>query len=71
MVDEGRTPRGVRGLKLDKVDAMVLGTTSHPAWGAWIETLVEDNTEWSLLGRTPRGVRGLKRLLARGLEGSL
>ena len=33
----GRTPHGVRGLKLLSVRALYANALSHPAWGAWIE----------------------------------
>ena len=33
----GRTPHGVRGLKLSDVYWEDWETMSHPAWGAWIE----------------------------------
>ena len=35
-----RTPRGVRGLKLVGVDNSIGNVASHPARGAWIETLL-------------------------------
>ena len=56
----GRTPRGVRGLKLQEIQKEGCIQRSHPSRGAWIEiwsTTTSDPIEDS---RTPRGVRGLK-----------
>ena len=39
----GRTPRGVRGLKLDHRKERLPRTVSHPARGAWIETVRRGN----------------------------
>ena len=35
----GRTPCGVRGLKLLIMIAFNNASESHPVWGAWIETI--------------------------------
>ena len=55
-----RTPRWVRGLKLQFSTEMGYGAWSHPTMGAWIE--IKDGKECILgyEGRTPRWVRGLK-----------
>ena len=37
MVDNSRTPRGVRGLKFKAAPAAWKALTSHPSRGAWIE----------------------------------
>ena len=39
----GRTPHGVRGLKLPCAVLVGLEELSHPAWGAWIEILTESS----------------------------
>ena len=54
-----RTPCGVRGLKLIKVQKKKASIKSHPVWGAWIETSVRLK-KIAKVGRTPCGVRGLK-----------
>ena len=38
MEEIGRTPQGVRGLKLSIVDLLFLRVASHSARSAWIET---------------------------------
>ena len=38
--DGGRTPPGVRGLKLKEAERLTQSIGSHPAWGAWIETFL-------------------------------
>ena len=55
----GRTPQGVRGLKLHPHDGRELGDKSHSARSAWIETS-SSSLEDSIFSRTPQGVRGLK-----------
>ena len=57
---DGRTPRGVRGLKLNKFAVMAKDVTSHPSRGAWIEIKITAPKCWRPCSRTPRGVRGLK-----------
>ena len=59
----GRTPRGVRGLKLPDEEIEPVDVMSHPSRGAWIETLLPLLCIMAQLRRTPRGVRGLKLLL--------
>ena len=58
--EQGRTPHGVRGLKLSGVAATVDTIESHPAWGAWIEITSLYQCGLATAGRTPHGVRGLK-----------
>ena len=57
-----RTPRGVRGLKLNNRYRLEVLTWSHPSRGAWIEIIKSPWTSVVTLSRTPRGVRGLKYL---------
>ena len=40
--------------------AAIVGDTSHPSRGAWIEIKLGKTSDAGLKGRTPRGVRGLK-----------
>ena len=56
----GRTPQGVRGLKLLGVGQPTPHTTSHPARGAWIEIINGEALASATASRTPQGVRGLK-----------
>ena len=39
MIDQCRTPRWVRGLKLNVGNPNVLAMASHPTMGAWIEII--------------------------------
>ena len=59
-VIQGRTPRGVRGLKYFVPNHIVWQHWSHPSRGAWIEIPEFDRSGVMTLSRTPRGVRGLK-----------
>ena len=56
----GRTPHGVRGLKLDSVLETPEVRESHPSWGAWIEISWPFPVCPRFRRRTPHGVRGLK-----------
>ena len=57
----GRTPQGVRGLKLINNDERANGTRkSHSARSAWIETGIRGPWPRWFPCRTPQGVRGLK-----------
>ena len=58
----GRTPHGVRGLKLMRSLTMIACPWSHPARGAWIEIPMFPMRLCVLWRRTPHGVRGLKLL---------
>ena len=58
--DCGRTPHGVRGLKLERLTVSVVDQLSHPSRGAWIEIPVTSLARSANTGRTPHGVRGLK-----------
>ena len=40
MIDQCRTPRWVRGLKLNVGNPNVLAMASHPTMGAWIEIIL-------------------------------
>jgi len=51
----GRTPRGVRGLKLADDSARVRVLLSHPARGAWIETAVRYHPGVKLGSHPARG----------------
>ena len=55
----GRTPHGVRGLKLSESFGVDMGAVSHPSRGAWIEITISGGSV-ARRGRTPHGVRGLK-----------
>ena len=59
----GRTPQGVRGLKLLGVGQPTPHTTSHPARGAWIEIINGEALASATASRTPQGVRGLKSIV--------
>ena len=48
-VRDSRTPRGVRGLKLQGADQKELLAQSHPARGAWIETIKLSSASPALL----------------------
>ena len=50
-----RTPPGVRGLKHERGRDAVFSKASHPARGAWIETLRTRWTRIALCSRTPPG----------------
>ena len=39
LLQKGRTPRGVRGLKLARRGCVRTRQKPHPARGAWIETM--------------------------------
>ena len=41
-----RTPRGVRGLKLSRIDELPEEILSHPTRGAWIEIDWNDRIDW-------------------------
>ena len=56
----GRTPHGVRGLKLRVLAAVGGQDGSHPSRGAWIEIRTFRGPRRGKLCRTPHGVRGLK-----------
>ena len=57
----GRTPRGVRGLKLHlSHQRLEARDASHPSRGAWIEIIRDVRSGFLTPSRTPRGVRGLK-----------
>ena len=56
----GRTPHGVRGLKLLGEEGNELTLRSHPTRGAWIEILSPSACDPVRKGRTQHGVRGLK-----------
>ena len=60
METAGRTPRGVRGLKLPCWQLKGGEIVSHPSRGAWIEIFTGINDVYESFSRTPRGVRGLK-----------
>ena len=56
----GRTPHGVRGLKLHEAGLEQVGVESHPSRGAWIEIVSNGADQNHSKRRTPHGVRGLK-----------
>ena len=56
----GRTPHGVRGLKLPNAHAGIVLFASHPSRGAWIEIHDANQDLPRALCRTPHRVRGLK-----------
>ena len=47
-------------MKLINTDGIHLNSESHPARGAWIEIVCQQNQFLLGNGRTPQGVRGLK-----------
>ena len=57
----GRTPQGVRGLKLRHPHGEYYPEKSHSARSAWIETRQQKDIALIAERRTPQGVRGLKR----------
>ena len=60
MVSCGRTPSGVRGLKLSNKVHILHTPLSHPVRGAWIEIGRKTEPLKDQFRRTPSGVRGLK-----------
>ena len=65
LMEKGRIPQGVRGLKSYSPPQYLTNALSHPARGAWIEI-----EKWLKEGigemcRIPQGVRGLKSPMSR------
>ena len=60
IMDDCRTPHGVRGLKSTVACMPPVKSTSHPSRGAWIEIKFGYIGRPASFGRTPHGVRGLK-----------